>query len=266
MIGQNEAVSVVSNALRRSRSGLADPGRPLGSFLFLGPTGVGKTELARTLADFLFDDERSLVRIDMSEYLERHSVARLIGAPPGYVGHEDGGQLTEAVRLRPYSVLLLDEVEKAHPDVFDVLLALLDDGRLTDGQGRTVDFSNTVVVMTSNLVGDPLDVFKPEFVNRIDEIVRFNELQPEDLRLIVDRQLDILAERLAEQRITLAVDADARDLLAEEGFDPAFGARPLRRVIQRRVADPLAMRLLNGGYDEGDTVSVGVSEDDLVLN
>ncbi|MDP7598186.1 MAG: AAA family ATPase [Acidimicrobiales bacterium] len=266
VIGQNEAVSVVSNALRRSRSGLADPGRPLGSFLFLGPTGVGKTELARTLADFLFDDERSLVRIDMSEYLERHSVARLIGAPPGYVGHEDGGQLTEAVRLRPYSVLLLDEVEKAHPDVFDVLLALLDDGRLTDGQGRTVDFSNTVVVMTSNLVGDPLDVFKPEFVNRIDEIVRFNELQPEDLRLIVDRQLDILAERLAEQRITLAVDADARDLLAEEGFDPAFGARPLRRVIQRRVADPLAMRLLNGGYDEGDTVSVGVSEDDLVLN
>ena len=266
VIGQSEAVSVVSNALRRSRSGLSDPGRPLGSFLFLGPTGVGKTELARTLADFLFDDERSLVRIDMSEYLERHSVSRLIGAPPGYIGHDDGGQLTEAVRRRPYSVLLLDEVEKAHPDVFDVLLALLDDGRLTDGQGRTVDFTNTVIVMTSNLVGDPLDAFKPEFVNRIDEIVRFNELQPEDLRLIVDRQLDILAERLAEQRITLAVDAEARDLLAEEGFDPAFGARPLRRVIQRRVADPLAMRLLDGGYDEGDTVSVEVSEDDLVLN
>ncbi len=265
VIGQGEAVSVVSNALRRSRAGLADPGRPLGSFLFLGPTGVGKTELARTLADFLFDDERALVRVDMGEYMERHSVSRLIGAPPGYIGHDEGGQLTEAVRRRPYSVLLLDEVEKAHTDVFDVLLALLDDGRLTDGQGRTVDFSNTVVVMTSNLVGEPLDVFRPEFVNRIDEIVRFNALEASDLRLIVDRQLDILAERLADQRITLDVDAEARDLLAEEGFDPAFGARPLRRVIQRRVADPLALRILDGDYAEGDTVAVGVDDEDLVL-
>jgi ATP-dependent Clp protease ATP-binding subunit ClpB len=258
VIGQDEAVTVVANAIRRSRAGLSDPHRPIGSFLFLGPTGVGKTELARSLADFLFDDERAMVRIDMSEYMEKHSVSRLIGAPPGYVGHEEGGQLTEAVRRRPYSVVLLDEVEKAHTDVFNVLLQLLDDGRLTDGQGRTVDFSNVVLVMTSNIPGEPVDFFKPEFINRIDDIVRFDALTREDLVEIVDIQLDILDRRLAERRLSLEVTPEARRLLAEMGYDPAYGARPLKRVIQRSLGDRLAMALLEGEFVEGDEVAVDV--------
>ena len=246
VIGQDEAVSAVAGAIRRSRAGLSDPHRPIGSFLFLGPTGVGKTELARTLADFLFDDERAMVRIDMSEYMEKHSVSRLVGAPPGYVGYDEGGQLTEAVRRRPYSVVLLDEIEKAHPDVFNILLQVLDDGRLTDGQGRTVDFTNAVLVMTSNLPGEPIDHFRPEFVNRIDEIVRFRSLTEADLAPIIDIQLDHLRERLATRRIELHVTDAARAALAREGYDPAFGARPLKRVIQREVADRLATALLEG--------------------
>jgi ATP-dependent Clp protease ATP-binding subunit ClpB len=265
VVGQDEAVSAVANAIRRSRAGLSDPHRPIGSFLFLGPTGVGKTELARTLADFLFDDERAMVRIDMSEYQERHTVSRLVGAPPGYVGYDEGGQLTEAVRRRPYAVVLLDEIEKAHPDVFNVLLQLLDDGRLTDGQGRTVDFTNTVLIMTSNLPGDPRDFFKPEFINRIDEIVRFRELTEADLATIVGIQLQGLRQRLADRRISLEVSDAAMSLLAREGFDPAFGARPLKRVIQRELADQLAMRLLEGDIAEGDTVTVDVSGGELVI-
>ena len=226
VIGQHEAVVAVANAIRRSRAGLSDPHRPIGSFLFLGPTGVGKTELARTLADFLFDDERAMVRIDMSEYMEKHAVSRLVGAPPGYVGYDQGGQLTEAIRRRPYAVILLDEIEKAHPDVFNILLQVLDDGRLTDGQGRTVDFTNTVLIMTSNLPGDPLTLFKPEFVNRIDEIVRFGSLTTDDLSHIVDIQLQGLRGRLAQRRITLDVTPEAEQALARDGFDPAFGARP----------------------------------------
>jgi ATP-dependent Clp protease ATP-binding subunit ClpB len=256
VVGQDEAVTVVSNAIRRSRAGLSDPHRPIGSFLFLGPTGVGKTELARSLADFLFDDERAMVRVDMGEYQERHSVSRLVGAPPGYVGYEEGGQLSEAVRRRPYAVVLLDEIEKAHPDVFNILLQLLDDGRLTDGQGRTVDFTNTVLIMTSNLPGDPRDFFKPEFVNRIDEIVRFRELSRDDLGHIVDIQLKRLRARLAERRISLEVTDAAEQLLANEGYDPAFGARPLRRVIQRQVEDRLAMAVLEGKVTDGSTVTV----------
>ncbi len=259
VVGQDAAVGVVANAIRRSRAGLADPSRPIGSFLFMGPTGVGKTELARSLAEFLFDDERAMVRIDMSEYMEKHSVSRLIGAPPGYVGYDEGGQLTEPVRRRPYSVVLFDEIEKAHADVSNVLLQLLDDGRLTDGQGRTVDFSNAVLIMTSNLPGDPGDFFRPEFVNRIDEIVRFTELTREDLVAIVDLQLRALASRLADRRIGLEVSDEAKLLLGERGYDPAFGARPLKRLIQREIGDPLAMALLEGRYAEGDTVSVGVS-------
>ncbi len=256
VIGQDEAVTAVANAIRRSRAGLSDPNRPIGSFLFLGPTGVGKTELARSLADFLFDDERAMVRIDMGEYQEKHTVSRLIGAPPGYVGYDEGGQLTEVVRRRPYSVVLLDEIEKAHPDVFNVLLQVLDDGRLTDGQGRTVDFTNTVLVMTSNLPGDPRDFFKPEFVNRVDDIIRFRSLTEEDLASIVRIQLDILRRRLDARRITLDVTPAAEALLAKEGFDPAFGARPLKRVIQREIGDRLALALLDGKYAEGDTVVV----------
>ncbi len=258
VVGQEDAVSVVANAIRRSRAGLGDPHRPIGSFLFLGPTGVGKTELARSLAQFLFDDERAMVRIDMSEYMEKHSVSRLIGAPPGYVGYDEGGQLTETVRRRPYSVVLLDEVEKAHGDVFNVLLQLLDDGRLTDGQGRTVDFANVVLIMTSNLQGDPADFFRPEFVNRIDDIVRFRSLTEEDLVQIVDIQLAGLAGRLADRRLTLDVTDDAKRLLAAEGFDPAFGARPLKRLIQRAIGDPLAIAILEGTYQEGDRVTVAV--------
>jgi ATP-dependent Clp protease ATP-binding subunit ClpB len=258
VVGQHDAVGVVANAIRRSRAGLSDPNRPIGSFLFLGPTGVGKTELARSLAAFLFDDERAMVRIDMSEYMEKHSVSRLIGAPPGYVGYEEGGQLTETVRRRPYAVVLLDEVEKAHSVVFNVLLQLLDDGRLTDGQGRTVDFSNVVLIMTSNLPGEPQDFFRPEFVNRIDDIVRFRSLTEEDLLEIVDIQLDGLAGRLADRRLTLGVTAEAKLLLASQGFEPAFGARPLKRLIQRLIGDPLAMALLEGEYLEGATVTVAV--------
>jgi ATP-dependent Clp protease ATP-binding subunit ClpB len=256
VVGQDEAVAAVANAIRRSRSGLSDPHRPIGSFLFLGPTGVGKTELARALAEFLFDDERSMVRIDMSEYQEKHTVARLVGAPPGYVGYEEGGQLTEAVRRRPYSVVLLDEIEKAHPDVFNVLLQVLDDGRLTDGQGRTVDFTNVVVIMTSNYRGDLSNAFKPEFLNRIDEIVYFRSLTEEDLREVVAIQLRTLANRVAERRLTLEVTDAAKDWLARKGYDPVYGARPLKRLIQREINDALALALLEGKYKEGDTVVV----------
>ena len=265
VVGQAEAVTAVAEAVVRARSGLKDPNRPIGSFIFLGPTGVGKTELARTLADFLFDDERAMVRIDMSEYMEKHAVSRLVGAPPGYVGYDQGGQLTEAVRRRPYSVVLLDEVEKAHPDVFNILLQVLDDGRLTDGQGRTVDFTNTVLIMTSNLSGEPIDHFRPEFVNRIDEIVRFRSLTEADLAPIIDLQLDHLRERLAERRITLDVSDAARALLAAEGYDPAFGARPLKRVIQREVVDRLASALLDGRINDGDTATVGVTDGQIVV-
>ncbi|MDG1411221.1 MAG: AAA family ATPase [Acidimicrobiales bacterium] len=256
VVGQYAAVGVVANAIRRSRAGLSDPNRPIGSFLFLGPTGVGKTELARSLAEFLFDDERAMVRIDMSEYMEKHSVSRLIGAPPGYVGYDEGGQLTETVRRRPYAVVLLDEVEKAHSDVFNVLLQLLDDGRLTDGQGRTVDFSNVILIMTSNLAGEPGDFFRPEFVNRIDDIVRFRALSEDDLVQIVDIQLVGLSKRMSDRRISLDVTDTAKALLAHRGFDPAFGARPLKRLIQREIGDMLALALLQGRYGEGDTVVV----------
>jgi ATP-dependent Clp protease ATP-binding subunit ClpB len=265
VIGQDEAVRAVANAIRRSRAGLSDPNRPIGSFLFLGPTGVGKTELARALAGFLFDDERAMVRIDMSEYQEKHTVSRLIGAPPGYVGYDEGGQLTEAVRRRPYAVVLLDEIEKAHAEVFNVLLQLLDDGRLTDGQGRTVDFTNVVLIMTSNLPGEPKDFFKPEFINRIDDIVRFRSLTEEDLAAIVDIQLEHLRDRLAARRITLEVTPAARALVAQVGYDPAFGARPLKRVIQREIGDRLATAILDGTIGEGDQVTVDAEGDQLVL-
>ena len=265
VVGQDEAVQAVSNAIRRSRAGLSDPNRPIGSFLFLGPTGVGKTELAKALAEVLFDDERAMVRIDMGEYQEKHSVSRLVGAPPGYVGYEEGGQLTESVRRRPYAVVLLDEIEKAHSDVFNILLQLLDDGRLTDGQGRTVNFTNTVLIMTSNLRGEPINTFKPEFINRIDEIVRFRPLGREDLFAIVGIQLGQLKERLEARRITIEVTPEAEMWLGDHGYDPDFGARPLRRVIQREIGDPLAIALLEGRYAEGDVVTVDVSGDKLVL-
>jgi ATP-dependent Clp protease ATP-binding subunit ClpB len=266
VVGQEDAVAAVANAIRRSRAGLSDPHRPIGSFLFLGPTGVGKTELARSLAEFLFDDERAMTRIDMSEYQEKHTVARLIGAPPGYVGYDEGGQLTEAVRRRPYAVVLLDEIEKAHPDVFNVLLQVLDDGRLTDGQGRTVDFTNVVLVMTSNLPGDPRDFFKPEFVNRVDDIIRFRPLSQEDLGRIVEIQLEGLRRRLADRRIELKVGDDAMAWLAERGFDPAFGARPLKRVIQKDLGDRLALLLLEGRFGDGDTITVDVAGDELQIS
>ena len=272
VIGQDAAVVATANAIRRSRAGLSDPHRPIGSFMFLGPTGVGKTELARALAEFLFDDERAMVRIDMAEYMEKHSVSRLIGAPPGYVGYDEGGQLTEAVRRRPYSVVLLDEIEKAHPEVFNVLLQVLDDGRLTDGQGRTVDFTNSVLIMTSNMKGEPIEYFKPEFVNRIDEIVRFRPLEPTDLGAIVDIQLEHLIERMAARRITLAVTPRARLLLAEQGYDAEFGARPLKRLIQKTIADAAALLILEGKVGEGGSVVVderdgqfSVSAQDLVV-
>jgi ATP-dependent Clp protease ATP-binding subunit ClpB len=256
VIGQDTAVSATANAIRRSRAGLSDPNRPIGSFMFLGPTGVGKTELARALAEFLFDDERAMVRIDMAEYMEKHAVSRLIGAPPGYVGYDEGGQLTEAVRRRPYSVVLLDEIEKAHPEVFNVLLQVLDDGRLTDGQGRTVDFTNCVLIMTSNLRGEPIEYFKPEFVNRIDEIVRFRSLEQADLGAIVDIQLEHLIDRMASRRITLAVTPRARLVLAEKGYDPDFGARPLKRLIQKTIADVAALLILEGKVVEGGSIVV----------
>jgi ATP-dependent Clp protease ATP-binding subunit ClpB len=282
VVDQVEAVEAVANAIRRSRAGLQDPNRPIGSFLFLGPTGVGKTELARALADYLFDDERAIVRVDMSEYQERHTVSRLVGAPPGYVGFEEGGQLTEAVRRRPYSVVLLDEMEKAHADVFNVLLQLLDDGRLTDGQGRTVDFRNAIVIMTSNL-GSPVfndqsldrekqkeavleDVrgyFRPEFVNRIDEIVVFDPLGRDEIGQIVDIQLRSLRRRLDERGLTIELSDDARAYLANKGYEPAFGARPLKRLIQREIQDPLAMQLLSGEIRDGDTVTIEASADGL---
>jgi ATP-dependent Clp protease ATP-binding subunit ClpB len=279
VIGQAEAVAAVADAVRRARAGIADPDRPTGSFLFLGPTGVGKTELAKALAEFLFDDERAMVRIDMSEYGEKHSVARLVGAPPGYVGYEEGGQLTEAVRRRPYSVILLDEVEKAHPDVFDVLLQVLDDGRLTDGQGRTVDFRNAILILTSNLgstlITDPTlteeqrrdavlatvrSQFKPEFLNRLDDIVVFHALTGPDLRAIVDIQLGALRRRLAERRLELEVSEAARGWLAEHGYDPIYGARPLRRLVQSAIGDRLAKALLSGEIRDGDTVQVDLAE------
>ena len=266
VIGQDEAVVAVASAIRRSRAGLSDPHRPIGSFLFLGPTGVGKTELARTLAEFLFDDERAMVRIDMSEYMEKHSVARLIGAPPGYVGYDAGGQLTEAIRRRPYAVVLLDEIEKAHPDVFNVLLQVMDDGRLTDGQGRTVNFSNVVLIMTSNLPGDPRSFFKPEFVNRVDDIIRFRSLTEADLAHIVEIQVEHLRRRLVGRRITLDVTPAALATLAALGFDPDYGARPLKRVIQTQIGDRLANLLLEGKVGEGDTVLVDAVEGEIVLS
>jgi len=283
VVGQEEAVEAVANALRRSRAGLSDPAKPIGSFIFLGPTGVGKTELARALAEFMFDDDRAMVRIDMSEYMEKHTVARLIGAPPGYVGFEEGGQLTEAVRRRPYSVLLLDEIEKAHPDVFNVLLQLLDDGRLTDGQGRVVDFRNTVVIMTSNIgsqfltdgidediaservLGALRDHFRPEFLNRVDEIVQFARLRREDIDRVVDMQMLRLDDRLEEQDIRLTLTPEAREKIADEGYDPAYGARPLKRVIQKRIQDPLAMEMLTGAVKPGDDVEVTVEDGALKM-
>jgi len=283
VIGQDEAVMAVSNAIRRSRAGLADPNRPQGSFIFLGPTGVGKTELARALADFLFDSDQAMVRIDMSEYMERHAVSRLIGAPPGYVGYDEGGQLSEAVRRRPYSVVLFDEIEKAHPDVFNVLLQILDDGRLTDGQGRTIDFKNTVIVMTSNLgssyitsMGERHDSemrhqvmealranFRPEFLNRIDETIIFNQLSRDQIAEIVQIQLDEVARRLADRRISLELTREARELISTLGYDPVYGARPLKRVIQKHILDPLAMKLLNGEIHDGEVVRVGVMDGSL---
>jgi ATP-dependent Clp protease ATP-binding subunit ClpB len=291
IIGQKQAITAVSNAVRRSRSGLQDPNRPIGSFIFLGPTGVGKTETARALAEFLFDDESAMIRIDMSEYMEKHTVARLIGAPPGYVGYEEGGQLSEAVRRKPYSVILFDEIEKAHSDVFNVLLQVLDDGRLTDGQGRTVDFKNTIVIMTSNL-GSPIIQeyfmdghtdksshqimedkvmaelkrhFRPEFLNRVDDVIIFQSLDESELARIVDIQLGRLEQRLAQQSLTLDVDAAAKKLLASEGYDPQFGARPLKRAIQEHLLDPLATKLLAGEFKPGDKIKVSAKDDELVF-
>ncbi len=285
VVGQDDALEVISNALRRARSGLQDPNRPIGSFIFLGPTGVGKTELARALAEFMFDDEKAMVRIDMSEFMEKHSVARLIGAPPGYVGYEEGGYLTEAVRRRPYSVLLLDEIEKAHPDVFNVLLQILDEGRLTDGQGRTVGFTNTVVIMTSNIgsqwILDPdmneaeiearvmeamRMAFKPEFLNRVDDVVIFHRLTLEHIRQIVEIQLTLLRARLATRDIAIELTEDAKDYLAHQGYDPAYGARPLKRLIQREIQDKVAMALLKGEFREGDTIAVDARNLELVFH
>ncbi|MGI8460664.1 MAG: ATP-dependent chaperone ClpB [Solirubrobacterales bacterium] len=283
VIGQDEAVEAVSNALRRSRAGLSDPNRPIGSFLFLGPTGVGKTELARALAEFMFDSEEAMTRIDMSEYMEKHSVSRLVGAPPGYVGYEEGGQLTEQVRRRPYGVVLLDEIEKAHPDVFNVLLQIMDDGRLTDGQGRTVDFKNTILIMTSNVgsqyivdtAGDEAlreqveavlaDTFKPEFLNRIDDVVIFHRLSRSDITTIVDLQVELLAGRVRERGIEIELSDEARTLLGNLGYDPTYGARPLKRVIQKQLVDKLALRLLEGEFGEGDTVRVDAVDGELVF-
>jgi ATP-dependent Clp protease ATP-binding subunit ClpB len=287
VIGQAEAVKAVSTAVRRARAVLQDPNRPIGSFMFLGPTGVGKTELTKALAEFLFDDEHALLRIDMSEYMEKHSVARLIGAPPGYVGYEEGGALTEAVRRRPYQVILFDEIEKAHPDVFNVLLQVLDDGRLTDGQGRTVDFRNTLIVMTSNLGAEYLvnqkdgedseamrdqvmavvrANFRPEFLNRVDEILLFHRLRREDMGRIVDIQLQRLLKLLEERKITIKLEPAAREWLADKGYDPAYGARPLKRVIQKALQDHLAELILSGKVKDGDTVTVSAGKNGLTFN
>ena len=286
VVGQDEAITAVSNAIRRSRAGLSDPHRPVGSFLFLGPTGVGKTELTKALAHFLFDTDDAMVRLDMSEFMEKHSVARLIGAPPGYVGYEEGGYLTEAVRRRPYSVILLDEVEKAHPDVFNVLLQVLDDGRLTDGQGRTVDFRNTVIIMTSNLGSQLIQEltgeenyetmkssvmeivsqhFRPEFINRVDDVVVFHPLSREHIRSIVDIQLAYLHARLADREMRIHLSDAARDKLAEAGFDPVYGARPLKRAIQQQVENPLAQEILQGSFKPGDVIEVGVKDHALAF-
>ena len=291
VVGQSEAISAVANAVRRSRSGLQDPNRPMGSFIFLGPTGVGKTELARALAEFLFDDETAMIRIDMSEYMEKHAVSRLIGAPPGYVGYEEGGQLSEAVRRRPYCVVLFDEIEKAHHDVFNVLLQVLDDGRLTDGQGRTVDFKNTILIMTSN-IGSPIIQefynarkmsaeghaemeklvrvelkahFRPEFLNRVDDIIIFHSLTEEQISSIVEIQLQRLEKRLTQQNIQIELDKAAKKLLAQEGYDPQFGARPLKRTIQERLLDPLAMKILNGEFKGGGKIKVTAQDAELVF-
>jgi ATP-dependent Clp protease ATP-binding subunit ClpB len=257
----------VANALRRARTGLQDPNRPIGSFIFLGPTGVGKNELARALAEFMFDDDRALVRLDMSEYQERHTVSRLVGAPPGYVGYDEGGQLTEAVRRRPYSVVLLDEIEKAHAEVFDVLLQILDDGRLTDGQGRTVDFRNTVIIMTSNIRSAEAlsEYFRPEFLNRVDEVVEFEPLTRDQLAEIVELQLERLHTRLADRGIHLELTDAAKETLAEAGWDPTYGARPLKRALQRMVENPLAMRLLEGVFADGDRIRVDAQNGELVF-
>jgi len=283
VIGQDEAIEAVSNALRRSRAGLADPNRPIGSFLFLGPTGVGKTELAKALAEFMFDSEQAIVRLDMSEYMEKHTVARLIGAPPGYVGYEEGGQLTEAVRRRPYAVVLLDEIEKAHPDVFNTLLQIMDDGRLTDGQGRTVSFTNTVLIMTSNvgsdrIVGEAVDekireqieevlaaTFKPEFLNRIDDTVIFHRLSKADIGRIVELQVAQLVGRVRERGIEIELSDEARTLLGNLGYDPIYGARPLKRVIQKQLVDKLALKILEGEFQEGDTVLVTAVDGELAF-
>jgi ATP-dependent Clp protease ATP-binding subunit ClpB len=285
VIGQEEALEAVSNAVRRARAGLQDPNRPVGSFIFLGPTGVGKTETARALAEFLFDDERAMIRLDMSEYMEKHAVARMIGAPPGYVGYEEGGQLTESVRRRPYSVVLFDEIEKAHPDVFNVLLQILDDGRLTDSKGRVVDFKNTVLIMTSNLgsreiqaaTENPLadrdirtsvlqvlrDHFKPEFLNRVDDIVVFKQLGREQIAKIIDVQLEKLRKTLEERGISIELDESAKDLLVQEGYDPVYGARPLKRAIQTLIQNPLAVSLLNGELSSGQTVRVSAENGEM---
>ncbi|MEQ1646088.1 MAG: AAA family ATPase, partial [Pyrinomonadaceae bacterium] len=287
VIGQTEALEAVSNAVRRARAGLQDPNRPVGSFIFLGPTGVGKTETARALAEFLFDDERAMIRLDMSEYMEKHAVARMIGAPPGYVGYEEGGQLTEAVRRRPYSVVLFDEIEKAHPDVFNLLLQILDDGRLTDSKGRVVDFKNTVLIMTSNLgsreiqtaAENPLvdrdvrtevlqvlrDHFKPEFLNRIDDIVVFKQLGRDQIATIIDVQLEKLRKNLEERGITLSLEDSARDLIVQEGYDPVYGARPLKRAIQSLIQNPLAVKLLNGEIGSGQTVRISAENGEMVF-
>ena len=287
VIGQKEAIIAVSTAVRRARAGLQDPNRPIGSFMFLGPTGVGKTELTKALAGYLFDDDTALLRIDMSEYMEKHSVARLIGAPPGYVGYEEGGALTEAVRRRPYQIILFDEIEKAHPDVFNVLLQVLDDGRLTDGQGRTVDFKNTLIVMTSNIGAEYLvnqkegedteavreevmaevrAKFRPEFLNRLDDIILFHRLQRSEMTKIVDIQIERLQRLLADRKIKIVLDDAARSWLANRGYDPAYGARPLKRVIQRHVQDPLAEQILAGAIKDGDTVRVSVRDGELTIN
>jgi ATP-dependent Clp protease ATP-binding subunit ClpB len=285
VIGQNEAVEAVANAVRRARSGLQDPNRPIGSFIFMGPTGVGKTELAKALAEFLFDSEQAIVRVDMSEYMEKHAVARLIGAPPGYVGYEEGGYMTEAVRRRPYSVVLFDEIEKAHPEVFNVLLQILDDGRMTDGHSRTVDFKNTIVIMTSNVgsqwiqelgvsrreemearVTEALRAsFKPEFLNRIDEVIIFHNLSPEQIGEIVDIQIKQLSTRLAENSIELVLADGARKLIVDKGYDPVYGARPLKRVIQKYIQNPLSMAILKGTITAGNRISAEVEDDRIIF-